>query len=313
MRERKRMSKQIVMWAEDSNDYYAKQMSGGMWEVIHCTDGGNYVIGYTMQPVIYMDACIAQGIDGSKVEKINPEPTDEPAAQEPAQPATKWFTDPITTADGESITARVTYGANGGGNLIEVLANGMHVWGESETVYGKLPAQARAREMATAYFRRCNYTRAIEMGDEAEAANWLPLEPAMNFLEGSHIYVRSDGSNVTAPTETPRIKNMRAKIARLQSEMDSLKYELSQELGEGLVSELGKDAIKALRWLSGQGQGASFNKWSYCMGALKTELTTDVSGDLLKRGFIDQRNHAYNDIVVYNITDAGRAYLESVK
>lgn len=113
----------------------------------------------------------------------------------------------------------------------------------------------------------------------------------------------------TKTDKTERKAQLQAHIERLKRELESYEYELSQ-LSDGDF-EPSRDKIKALRWLSGQGQGASFNKWSYCMGTMKVLLAFGSVENFLRHGFIETSIHTYNDIVVYHITDAGREYLKT--
>lgn len=127
-----------------------------------------------------------------------------------AQPAAQvWYTEPVTSADGEKIMARVTEQHASGGYLIEVLANGMALAGYSATVYGRLIAQATAREMAEDTVAIFNAERAIEMGDETETVGKPDLT-----------------------RKHDRMAEIRRKLERLDRERDSLMFELAQLTGE---------------------------------------------------------------------------------
>lgn len=199
----------------------------------------------------------------------------EAVNQPQAAQAQKWYTDEVTSADGEKIRARVTRGANGGGNLIEVLASGITVWGESETVYGWLLAQARAREMAVAYLNRLNAIRAAEMGDETETIYPLLVDKA------------------------GRKAQLEAHIARLRRELQDYEYELSE-----LVEV---DAfINVLRWLATQKDGADSEGFKSGAG-----VGPDMVSTLRKRGFIERINYEWMRGAIFSITELGLEYLKA--
>lgn len=108
-----------------------------------------------------------------------------------------WYTEPVTSADGEQIRARVTVRPELGDFLIEVLANGMALVNETETIYG---GEGLAIAMAN----------------------------AMVFIYAHKL----DKEVIEEPKpETPRIKQLRNRIASQERELIDLRFELSQLLG----------------------------------------------------------------------------------
>lgn len=140
------------------------------------------------------------------LEAVNAEPT-------PAQESV-WYTEPVTSADGEQVKARVTRYAGEGGqkhrHIIEVLVDNLPITSEIQVmrVLSGREAQTLAIYKATDYMQRLNAIRAAEMGDETET--------------------------ITPPLtdKATRKAQLTAQIERLRRELESYEYELSTLEGE---------------------------------------------------------------------------------
>lgn len=141
------------------------------------------------------------------IEAVNAQPT-----------AQVWYTEPVTSADGEKIMARVTTTDNG--HVVEVLANGIAIIDQTETHYFRGIAIDAAEAKAIAYMLELNRQRAIEMGDETET-------PASNY--NNPWDYDEDEARVK---KHDRMAEIRRKLERLDRERDSLLFELAQLTGE---------------------------------------------------------------------------------
>lgn len=121
-----------------------------------------------------------------------------------------------------------------------------------------------------------------------------------------------ESTDETAKPETPRIKALRANIARLQREMDSLAFELAQALEEGTppAFEATDKQLRGLRWLGSPNQVNGIGV-SYPELKDETRLNLVEVAELRQAGLIERYSQEWRSDSMYRVTDAGRAYLQS--
>ena len=222
------------------------------------------------------------------------QPTDELAAQEPTEYAA--FT--TTTAHDYAVSTTIRKDWPETGYVVEVTINNKH------------HATEFAEDTASAE-RRQRYMH----DDAVKAFGGYPVvtEPALKVLSVAPmpdvwLIAHLPIADLSTQPETPRIKRLRATIERLQREMDSVNFELEQELGQmdppwgDFVAT--KEQLLALRWLAAP-VGTKYEI---------TGITVKDIPILKDAGLIRLYSDTeYDHDKKWHISDAGRAYLESVK
>lgn len=78
-----------------------------------------------------------------------------------------WYTDPVTSADGEQIKARIMQ-LDALTWIVDLFKEGVKVEGEGAKFPGRYIALNEAGAMVASYLRKLNHDRAVEMGDDTE-------------------------------------------------------------------------------------------------------------------------------------------------
>lgn len=117
-----------------------------------------------------------------------------------------WYTEPVTSADGDKVEGRITKAESGYVvDTISTLASGLTLVSQGMRFDSFRWALESAGMLVKVELERLNNERAQEMGEDTEPE----VKP-----------------------ETPRIKLLREKIARNERELESLRFELAQELSD---------------------------------------------------------------------------------
>lgn len=199
-----------ISWNNDDREWLVEVLANGM-ALVEYTD----TVAKLNNACLSADDMVNEYIQRVFKERQNDAQSTEPAAPEPtpAQPNV-FYTDPVVTADGDEIIGRVTRRGEHD-FLIEVLARGVVDTGLSEIGSTFAYAMLRANEIVAAYTFKVN--------DPFKRRPHLRMKPVATI---------SLKTGKVTETESPRIRQLREKIARNERELESLRFELAQALDE---------------------------------------------------------------------------------